>query len=592
MQVSYNGLEEDNMMLRGWGQIRRSIFAKFVMAFIGVGLIPFILLGYWFLDGLSRQAESFNDSSLNQMLLYLAKSTDQLYDRYNQITQTLYLESRYGQMRVALEQDNHSVIEDQLVSILSSDSDIENVYFMPSATAEMLLVTRKAKLLQTPVQPDQTLRAEMLQGGTEFMFLGVHPDLYNPVADLQVMTFGRNLIDKETVYDEEPHILGTLLLDVRTDVLNPYFRELSIGRQDHVSLLDRDGRIYYSTSKSLTGQLFFERSHENSAIERMEAQPIEATGHWLVGSFSKKDFFGVISQFKTVSIPVMVLSLGFLVLLSFMMSRRLSRPIRNMIHHMGQMEAGNLKLQMPVESQDELGQLVRGMNRMSGNLHEHIQVAYVARMKQERAELDALKSQIRPHYLYNTLEVIRMNAIQNDDDSVADMIQSLASQLDYVIDYGESIVCLADELSNVRHYFELIKMMYEERVELRMTIAPEIQPELGIIKLSIQPLVENAVEHGLLKKPEGGVVNLRVYAAEGRLVVIEVEDNGIGINDEQLRKINETMIRDNVPADNAERDSHRGIQNVHGRIRALCGAAYGLEINSRPGLGTISRHIG
>jgi two-component system sensor histidine kinase YesM len=116
---------------------------------------------------------------------------------------------------------------------------------------------------------------------------------------------------------------------------------------------------------------------------------------------------------------------------------------------MKKVESGNLDVRVNIKSKDEVGKLASGFNQMVERLKTFINEAYIAEIKQKQTELNALKSQIRPHYLYNTLEVIRMSAVYNDDNEVADMIQVLSNQMKYVIDYGEEIVTISTELSNL-----------------------------------------------------------------------------------------------------------------------------------------------
>lgn len=117
-----------------------------------------------------------------------------------------------------------------------------------------------------------------------------------------------------------------------------------------------------------------------------------------------------------------------------------------------------------------MGRLANGFNRMVERLKEFINEAYINEIKRKQAELNALKSQIRPHYLYNTLEVIRMSALANGDRKVADMIHSLSDQLQYVIDYGDESVKLEQELEHLRHYFHLIEVRFDNQISLQVEL--------------------------------------------------------------------------------------------------------------------------
>jgi two-component system sensor histidine kinase YesM len=252
---------------------------------------------------------------------------------------------------------------------------------------------------------------------------------------------------------------------------------------------------------------------------------------------------------------------------------------------MTKVESGDFDTQVQVRTPDEIGMLARGFNKMTVRLKSYIDEVYVAQIKQKQAELTALKSQIRPHYLYNTLEVIRMSAVANDDDDVADMILALSRQLKYVLDYGEETVSLQDEKANIEQYFKLMELRYgEHRLGMNIRINGEL---LGcsVPKLSIQPLVENAIYHGIMPKTSKGTIRLTANA-EQDMLIITVDDDGIGMDEDKLE-----LLRARLQGATLQESGNGGIgiKNVHDRITALYGPDYGVHINSTPNIGTSIR---
>lgn len=267
-----------------------------------------------------------------------------------------------------------------------------------------------------------------------------------------------------------------------------------------------------------------------------------------------------------------------MIIMGVWFSRRLAAPIRNLIKQMAIVESGNLDTQMVVNSNDEMGRLSHGFNRMVERLQAYIDEAYVAQIKQKQTELNALKSQIRPHYLYNTLEVIRMNAVDKDNDEVADMILSLSNQLKYVIDYGEDRVSIRQELEHLRDYFYIISVRYENKFELVVDLSPEVDLNWYILKLSLQPIVENAIQHGLRSQGRG-TVGLTIEKKD-EMLLVTIYDDGIGMSKEKVQQLAETLEEPSSPSKNV------GLKNVHERIRTVYGAEYGVSISSREHIGT------
>ncbi|UJF31421.1 sensor histidine kinase [Paenibacillus hexagrammi] len=218
---------------------------------------------------------------------------------------------------------------------------------------------------------------------------------------------------------------------------------------------------------------------------------------------------------------------------------------------------------------------------MTDRLNSYIDEVYVAQIKQKQAELTALKSQIRPHYLYNTLEVIRMSAVANDDEEVADMILSLSQQLKYVLDYGEENVTLLEEKMNIEQYFRLMMLRYgEHRLALDLRMDGELMGCM-LPKLSIQPLVENAIYHGIMPKSGKGTIRLTAAKESGRFI-LTVDDDGIGMDGAALEQLR-SRLQGSVPSDPSS--GGIGLKNVHDRITGLYGQDYGIQVNS-------TRHIG
>jgi two-component system sensor histidine kinase YesM len=225
-----------------------------------------------------------------------------------------------------------------------------------------------------------------------------------------------------------------------------------------------------------------------------------------------------------------------------------------------------------------------GFNQMVEDLKTHIDRVYIEQIHRKEAELNALKMQIQPHYLYNTLDIIRMTALEHDDTETAGLLESLAVQLRYVIGESGERVEIVRELAVLQEYFKIVRVRYQNRFSLHVHISPEDETLL-IPKLILQPMVENSIRHGLRPKEGEGLVDLSVRRHPAYLE-IRVMDNGVGIAQEKLDdfvgKLEHPELRDEHAG-----DFHVGIQNVYDRIRFGCGEEYGFTMTSMPGAGTV-----
>ncbi|WP_025684876.1 cache domain-containing sensor histidine kinase [Paenibacillus maysiensis] len=568
-----------------------SIFFKFSLAFLTVGLIPLFVLGMLAINQSTEQVERHTVNKFAQTMLFVSKNVEDIFNEYNEISKTIYVSSdmvNSMQQTAPAKQDMHdnlsvraSLIDNYLKSTLYTNRNIQSTFFRRASDRQLFKQTRSSRVFNEN-EPFPLISWDyILQTQPKKMAVfPPHLEMYYG-SDRQVLTFARNLIDTSGRAEQDPQVMGTLYMDVSVDVLDNLFRQVELGEQDEVYLVDGRGNILYSNRSDRLGQRFDDYAVRRSGEMLIFTEPVPFVNGKVVGLISKSGMFAPIHQITFKVAFTAGICLLVLLLIGFWFSRRFTNPIVEMIRHMQKVESGNLETSMTVVSRDEMGRLAEGFNVMVTRLKLFIQNAYVAEIKHKQAELNALKSQIRPHYLYNTLEVIRMSAVANDDEQVADMIHALSNQLKYVIDYGEEWVTARREFEHLRHYFHLIEVRFDYRIELRMDIRDEELLDRFILKMSVQPLVENAVQHGVRPKGGKGIVMVTLERTDDDELVITIYDNGIGMSEEKL-----TRLREHLADGKGSTGKSIGLKNVHARIRTVCGDHYGVMVQSNPNLGT------
>ena len=214
-----------------------------------------------------------------------------------------------------------------------------------------------------------------------------------------------------------------------------------------------------------------------------------------------------------------------------------------------------------------------------------------AQIFNKQTELTALQSQINPHFLYNTLECIRGQALMDDNLEIARMVEALGAFFRYSISRKGNLVTLKDELDNIDNYMLIQRYRFGNRFSMEVIIDEEDEEAYNCLipRLIIQPIVENAIFHGLEERLEGGRVTIEVIVTE-KTLIITVSDNGKGISREQLNKLNAKIrSRDTNPEDGEagnQRNTGIALPNIHKRIQLLFGEEYGVDIYSTPGQGT------
>lgn len=209
---------------------------------------------------------------------------------------------------------------------------------------------------------------------------------------------------------------------------------------------------------------------------------------------------------------------------------------------------------------------------------------YSASVIDKNTRIDALQSQINPHFLYNTLECIRSEAISQHNDSIAQMSKTLSSFFRYCISQKENIVTVQAELDNIRNYCFIQNYRFENKFELKIIQESVDDNNLDCFlpKMTLQPIVENCIFHGLETKPGKGTVSIQLSSTDRRVVII-VSDDGVGMSEEQLQ-----TLRKNIKQRTLSTGTGNGIalNNVNQKIELLFGQEYGLQVYSTPGAGT------
>lgn len=266
-------------------------------------------------------------------------------------------------------------------------------------------------------------------------------------------------------------------------------------------------------------------------------------------------------------VAVFLLALLLSVLLSVGVSRSMARPIRRLMHAIDRMGRGDFQVRLPA-TRDEFNVLMGAFNDMTCKIDTLIEENYNVRLREKENELRALRYQINPHFLYNAFNILHMSALCEGDGKTAELIILLSKMLRYVLRDGRDVVALREELENVRQYFSLMQVAYEDSIHLQIDAQEDV---LGaqLPKLTLQPLVENAVQHGLAGYG-GGTVRIEARR-EGGAVRLSICDNGRG------------LPQDYEITDGEGRGDSIGIANVRKRLSLLLGGEARMEIHAAQG---------
>ena len=310
---------------------------------------------------------------------------------------------------------------------------------------------------------------------------------------------------------------------------------------------------------------------------RMRAQQITNTDWQLVALVPVDEILapGVKIRNRMFVLFVILGIVAFLI--AYFLTDGLTRRIRQLSDSMVEVQKGNTDTYVVYKGSDEIGQLYASFNYMIKRLNVYIEQQYEDGKNIKNAELKALQAQINPHFLYNTLDLINWKALDKEAFDIAEVAQALAKFYKLSLNQGKDIVTIEDELSHISQYVKIQNMRFDNRIQYECHMPKDLMG-YQIPKIILQPIIENAIMHGILKKRHG-VGNIKVTGQmnQSRLEIL-IEDDGTGIDPNRL-----TTLLSKVTT----KESHGyGIRNIHERLQLLYGESYGLTYESQLGVGT------
>ena len=303
---------------------------------------------------------------------------------------------------------------------------------------------------------------------------------------------------------------------------------------------------------------------------------------WQLKTWSEKTAARIVTkEFWVEMITIFLVLILLIILLSVIISKQVTKPIKEMQKVARQYSLGAFDAKVSVHGKDEIAELGNVLNNMSSQLLELISSVTEKERQSNYLELQTLIYQINPHFLYNTLDSINMLARKNDDIQVALMVTNLSRLFRLSLNRGRDVITVREEMMQVTYYLKIQKFRFEEQLDWNINFDDEIL-EYRMLKFIMQPLVENAIYHGIKSKNEYGKLTIRGYKDKNMLIFV-IKDTGKGMDEDTLTKLYQRI---NVKKRDEKENRGYGIWNVNQRIKLYYGEQYGLQIDSIVDKGT------
>lgn len=512
----------------------------------------------------------YTNSAINSEIVYLAKNG------YNK-----HLEYKYDKLLSSLE-NKYNGFESYFDSCLYRDKDIIGICIysktLPTAfvySNQGLAIHNKDSIITNYIDNHPV---------NEQGILIIPTHSVNYLNTINAIAFTVVYQVKDTF---SSNIAGYVTIDYSLNSIEKEFSKYSNEYQGTVFIITQQGKTIYDSSNIYYNKVYPFYSilakqndsyfYENNIVDTFISSDYGTLSAAVLPQKMLEELKN--SSTKTIYlISIICITLTFL--LTFIIMKTFSKRINSLMYGIKSINSGDLSSRIVVKTkQDEISEIASSFNNMCDNLNTYIEKIYLLDIKQKQAQLNALQAQINPHFLYNTLESIRMRALVNGSKDVAEMIYLLSSIFRNSVK-EKFIISISEEIKHCKMYIELFNMRFMGKIKLTFDIKEDTL-NYGIIKHSIQPIVENYIIHGFNMEIENNLLTIKVFKYQDEIYVYII-DNGSGI---PLNKLNH--IKKYLKRPNDKSSCGLGLKNVNERIMLLFGNSYGVDIYSECDKGTV-----
>ena len=565
--------------------IRYTIFLYFTVS----ALVAMLLGGVALYVQMSRQVSTVVQEENEAVLSQVNRSVDSYLRTIMKLSDSLY----YGVIKNADMREES--LNDQITLLYDNNKDsIANIALL-SKDGELLEAVPAARLKTDLDVTKEEWFGNTLERTDNLHFTTPHVQYIFDGSEQQyrwVITLTRAVEITHGTSTEQ----GVLLIDIRYHSLQQILEDISLGNQGYLYMISSDGELIYHPKMQLieTGQMqenitaaaeYRDGSYKEEYRGENRNVSVKSVGYtgWKLLSVTPEKGLSL-SNLKMRLFVVFVAAafLFVLVLINALISSRITNPIKELEKSVNAIEAGELDTEVYTGGSYELQHLGRSIGDMAKRIKKLMQDIVAEHESKRKSEFDTLQSQINPHFLYNTLDIIVWMIENEQKQEAVKVVTALARFFRISLSKGKSIITVHDELEHVRNYLTIQQMRFKNKFVYEIR-AEEDTMGLACLKLMLQPLVENAIYHGMEFMDGDGLIEIQVKK-EGKDLWIEVRDNGFGMTKEQV----ENLLSEK-PHVSSRRGSGIGVKNVNERIRLYFGEDYGLIIESEPDEGCLIR---
>lgn len=569
-----------------------TIRSKIIWSYLLIALIPFFIFvcitAYLFLKQEENNVSEHTDQMLNQV-----KTSIDVY--INTIEKTSnYMMNEIDASEFFYKKQEDASWEEEKVRITKL---LRNIADTHDEVAGILIATENDLYVSTGMT---RISKDSFTEETWYKQAVEHPREIQIISNLT----GRNIITNErynvdnvfslskAIIDHvTKKVMGVILLDIKHDIISRSIESITLGERGFVFVIDDKNNIVYTPTNKITYRVnpdWLSRRGMDAITARIYGEKYQIrqeysdyTGWKIVGVFSLDEIMGPIYKILYILISCLAVSLVCIITFSLKISQSITKPIIQLKRLMKRAEAGDLSVRFEVKYRDEVSELGGNFNQMLHRIEELIQIVYTEQQNKQKAELKVLQEQIKPHFLYNTLDTINWMAREYEAEDIVKVVDALTSMYRIGLSNGKDYITLEEEIKYVANYLYIQKIRYQSKLNYIIEEDDSLQ-HYEVPKLILQPLIENAIYHGIKAKRGEGHLYISTKELDNQFMELTVEDDGSGMTPE---KVEELQRRLNEPQ-GADENQSFGLFYINERLRIRYGFRYNVDIKSTKDIGT------
>ena len=541
---------------------------KLITTYILLGIIPMTIMGLVWYNQTRTILMKQEKSSIENYLTQAVSNMDNQLRIYNNLSDYIAFNQQISHV-VSHEYDSYYDMYNQFSNVL--DPMLASLKYFHSDINQITIYTKN-----NVVKHNTTLAPiTEIENEDWYKIIKGNNDIHWFVSQDEKKVFcARNIPTLENNYE-----VGVLYVQVDYEKLFESFKQMNDSNYG-IFIMDELGNNIFNfdqfedlnKSRKMTFDEFNKGIGKENIYTIVTAHSVN--NNWTVSLYKPQKLIYESTNFMiTGNVIAIMLLIVFSIIITSVLSKVMVSGLEKLRANMEEVEKGNMEITVKSNNEDEVGALIRGFEKMILQIKALIEDVYESRLIQKDYEMKALQAQINPHFLYNSLSLINWMALETDQEDISKITLSLSTFYRTALNKGKNILRVRDEIKNMRSYLDIQLMMHDYEFDVDVQVEEDIL-DYNILNLILQPLIENAINHGIDLKTNGrGCIKI-IGEKQNDEIVLIVSDNGVGMSNEQAESIL------------TNKSNGYGVKNVNERIKLYYGEQYQLKIESEIGIGT------